>query len=209
MNIFGLKLQRRNAAHSAHANDNRWSEIAQWSSELGISTWGGEIVSMPQIHPFLFMGSRLSAQRIIDGQELKDTQGKVYAGQQFDTVCIASDSTCEYCNISERYKRFLLRDQEFRDASFLKHAVAAAAAMHAKLMKGKHILVHCHSGRNRCALAILMYCCKYTNFSYEHALYLIRLQNSKRFSMQSTLQNSSFTRYARLNWDKIRSNSTL
>ena len=189
---------------SKFEGDKKWARIAAAGRETGSSHWGKQIVKLDIIHPRLFMGSRLSAQEVIDKGRLKDQNENIYDAKQFHLVCVASESTCEYCSISDRYKNYEMQDREFQDDGFLETAVKTADHIHKKLSKGKHVIVHCHAGRNRSALAVLVYCARHTNMSYEEALHQIRLLNSSRFPMQSTLQNNQFTSSVRNNWDKIR-----
>ena len=188
-----------------YRNDKKWEELASWGSDLGLSTWGKEIVCMNTIHPLLFMGSRLSAQEVIDKGNLFDQNKYTYKGSKFHVICVASDSTCQYCESSNRFQQYDIRDVDHEDELFLQTAIKTADTIHSKLSAGKYVLVHCHSGRNRSALAILVYCARYTDLSYEDALYQIRLLNSSRFSMQQTLQNNSFTSAVRRNWAEIKS----
>jgi len=188
-----------------YKNDDKWNDIASWGASMGLSTWGEEIVCMKSIHPKLFMGSRLSAQSVIDKKDLVDQDKLIYKGRNFHLVCVASESTCKYCEISDKYKKYDIRDTNHEDDLFIKTAVKTADYIKRCLSRGRLTLVHCHSGRNRSALAILVYCAKYTDLTYENALHQIRLMNSSRFPMQSTLQNTTFTTAVRRNWDTIRS----
>ena len=187
-----------------YKNDNKWSDIASWGSDLGLSTWNDEIVCMSTIHPKLFMGSRLSAQSVIDKKDLIDQNNHRYKGNKFNLVCVASESTCKYCEISDKFQNYDIRDTNHEDDLFIDTAIKTADYIRKCLKRGKLTLVHCHSGRNRSALAVLVYCAKYTDLNYENSLYQIRLLNSSRFSMQSTLQNTTFTSAVRRNWDKIK-----
>lgn len=191
---------------SKFQNDGKWQEIASWGSDLGLKTWGKDVVCMSSIDPNLFMGSRLSAQEVIDKGKLIDQNMHTYNARNFHLVCVASASTCEYCVLSDKYQNYDIRDINHEDDLFLKTASKTADCIRRKLRWGKKVLVHCHSGRNRSALAVLVYCAKYTNKTYEDSLYQIRLMNVSRFPMQSTLQNSSFTSAVRRNWDDLRNN---
>lgn len=188
-----------------YKNDPKWRNIASWGSELGLNTWGTEIVKMDTIHANLYMGSRLSAQEVIDHGKLYDQYDNMYNARKFALVCIASKSTCEYCELSSKYSKFDVQDKDYEDDHFLKTVVKTADHIHKKLKWKKSVLVHCHTGRNRSALAILVYCAKYTEMTFEDALYQIRRLNSKRFPMQSTLQNTTFTTFVRNKWNDLKS----
>ena len=188
---------------SKYQNDKKWAEIVQWSSELGINSWGKEIVHMHTINKNLYMGSRLSAQEVIDKGNLIDQNKVIYDAKTFYLMCIASKKTCEYCEISSKYTSYNIKDDGTMDDESKKIIEKVADSIHKKLRRSK-LLVHCHSGRNRSALAILAYCARYTDYTYENALYQIRYLNSHRFPMQSTLQNSSFTSFMRSNWDSFK-----
>ena len=188
-----------------YKNDTQWRDIAAWGAELGLSSWGPEIVKMDSIHPNLYMGSRLSAQEVIDGGNLHDQHDAVHKAKKFALVCIASNSTCQYCEISSEYARFDMQDKDHKNDHFLKEAVKTADHIHRKLRWKKNVLVHCHAGRNRSALAILVYCARHTDMTYETALHQIKLLNSHRFPMQSTLQNNAFTSFVRLKWKELKS----
>lgn len=184
--------------------------MASFGKDLGLSTWGAGIVHMHSIHPRLFLGSRLSAQAIIDNGQLYDQNKKYYKANAFYSVCVAAGSTCNYCEISSKYKRYDITDSNHEDDAFLETVMMTADHIHSKLRRGKKVIVHCHSGRNRAALAVLVYCARHKDpkvWTYEKSLYEIRLLNSSRFSMQSTLQNNSFTSAVRRNWDTLRSAS--
>lgn len=187
-----------------YKNDSKWAEMASWGKDVGLSTWGAEVVSMTSIHTNLFMGSRLSAQQVIDKGHLVDQNRKRYDAAKFHLVCVASDSTCKYCEISNKYKKYDMKDKNHEDDEFLDTAIRTADHIHSQLRWGRKVMVHCHSGRNRSALAVLVYCARYTNYTYANALYQIRLLNQSRFPMQSTLQNNSFTSAVRRNWDDIK-----
>ncbi len=189
---------------SKYKNDKKWEDMASWGGELGLTSWGKEIVSMHTIHKKLFMGSRLSAQEVIDKGNLYDQLKNKYKGSQFNLVCVASESTCSYCEISTKFSKYDIKDQNHEDDAFLKTAIKTADHINNMLRRGRKVLVHCHSGRNRSALAVLVYCGKYTNLTYENALFEVRKLNSSRFPMQSTLQNTTFTSTVRKNWDDLK-----
>ncbi len=201
-NTFTAVVTASNDFH----NDEKWEEMANWGKDLGLATWGKDVVRMSSIHTRLFMGSRLSAQEVIDNGTLKDQDNKHYRASRFHLVCVASDSTCKYCTMSSKYKKYDIKDTNHEDTQFIKTAIKTAKCINNILKWGGYVLVHCHSGRNRSALAVLVYCAKYTNLTYENALYQIRILNSSRFPMQSTLQNTSFTSAVRNNWQNIRDN---
>ena len=186
-------------------NDPKWERIAStWSQELGMSSWGKEIVHMNTIHCNLFMGSRLSAQEIIDKGNLYDQNKQQYSGKDFHIICVASPETCEYCTMSDKFNSYRIHDRADVVADDIKDMIERIVCkMHKKLKKNK-VMVHCHSGRNRSALAILAYCAKYTKYTYGDALFQIRSLNSHRFPMQSTLQNNEFTSFMRTHWDEFR-----
>lgn len=192
-----------------YQNDKHWQELATWGKDLGLSTWGKEIVNMSPIHSKLFMGSRLSAQEVIDKGILRDQHNRFYTAKHFHCICVASENTCAYCSISPNHSSFDIKDRAHEDDAFLQKAVECAKKIRKKLKWGKYTLVHCHSGRNRSALVILIYCAMYTTLTYEEALYTIRKINSFRFSMQSTLQNTSFTSHVRLQWDNLKKHKSL
>lgn len=186
-------------------NDLKWQQIAStWSQELGMTSWNKDIVHMNKIHTNLFMGSRLSAQEIIDKGDLYDQNKQKYSGKEFHVICVASPETCEYCLMSNKFNSYKIHDQVDVVADDIKDMIQnVVSKMHNKLKKYK-VLVHCHSGRNRSALAILAYCAKYTNYTYGEALFIIRNLNSHRFPMHKTLQNSEFTTFMRTHWDEFR-----
>ena len=99
---------------------------------------------------------------------------------------------------------YCVRDIEQDDDAYLGVVETAAREVYAMLKKGKIVLVHCHSGRNRSALVILVFCAFYTNLTFEDAVYRIRKYNSSRFSMQSTLKNTSFIAHVRAKWAELR-----
>lgn len=187
-----------------YSNDKKWQELASWGKDLGLNSWGEEIVAMKSIHPRLFMGSRLSAQVVIDKGKLHDQDGNIYPTRGFHVVCVASAKTCEYCELSTNFKKYDIQDRNNQSDDFVEIAMETARHMHKKLKKHNHVLVHCHSGRNRSALAVLVYAAMYTQLSYEDALYKIRRDNSSRFSMQSTLQNNAFTAAINTQWLDLR-----
>lgn len=189
-----------------YQNDKSWEELAVWGKDLGINTWNKNIVSMESIHPKLFMGSRLSAQEVIDGKKLTDQNGKIYIASKFHVVCVASKKTCQYCELSNKYKGYDIQDRHEQSDEFLKTGIQTAKFIHKNLGAGKYVMVHCHSGRNRSALALLLYAALYTDMSYEVALHKIRMHNSSRFSMQKTLQNNQFTQTVKENWENLRIN---
>ena len=98
-----------------------------------------------------------------------------------------------------------MQDKDHKNDHFLKEAVKTADHIHRKLRWKKNVLVHCHDGRNRSALAILVYCARHTDMTYETALHQIKLLNSHRFPMQSTLQNNALTSFVRLKWKELKS----
>lgn len=191
-----------------YKNDRKWETMASWADELGVKSWGAEIVQISNIHPYLFMGSRLSAQAVIDRGKLIDQHDKKYDAGKFNVICVASDEVCAYCNTSSKYSSFEIHDRD-AETNFLAAAIAAADIIHKHTKQKKHVLVHCHAGRNRAALAILVYCAKYTMLSYTDALFHIRKSNSSRFPMQQTLQNNSFTSTVRMEWDNIRNHKNI
>jgi protein-tyrosine phosphatase len=152
------------------------------------------------------MGSRLSAQEVIDKGNLYDQNKQQYSGKDFHIICVASPETCEYCSMSDKFNSYRIHDKADVVADDIKDMIERVVCkMHKKLKKNK-VMVHCHSGRNRSALAILAYCAKYTNYTYGEALFQIRSLNSHRFPMQSTLQNNEFTSFMRRHWDEFREN---
>lgn len=187
-----------------YKGDKHWKTLASCGKDLSLKAWGDEIVCMHLVHPNLFMGSRLSAQVVIDKGHLKDLDGKIYLSHNFHTICVASEKTCEYCEMSKKFHGYDIQDRMNQKDDFLGTAIRTANQIHKLLKNGKLVLVHCHSGRNRSALAILVYAGIYTDMPYANALYNIRACNSKRFSMQSTLQNTQFTSTISLNWDNLR-----
>lgn len=196
------------AVKKKYINDQRWKELATWGKHVGVSSWGEEIVCMDSIHPKLFMGSRLSAQVIIDKKNLMDPTGNIYKADRFCVVCVASEKTCQYCEMSKKFKRYDIQDRHNQSDNFLEIAIQTAHHIRNKLRAGKHVLVHCHSGRNRSALAILVYAGMYTNMTYENALHSIKLNNSSRFPIQSTLQNNQFTSVISSKWNELKSKSS-
>ena len=184
-------------------NDKKWERLATFGTHLKTRTWGKEIVCMDTLHPKLFMGSRLSAQQVIDNAKLLDTNGIQHDTKNFFLVCVASGRTCEYCVMSNKYKAYDMQDRNKQSDDFLDTAVKTAKHIHSKLIQGKSVLVHCHSGRNRSALVMLVYAAMYTDLPYEKALYQIKKHNSKRFDMQSTLQNNQFTYTVSNNWNTL------
>ena len=150
------------------------------------------------------MGSRLSAQVVIDKGRLYDQNHKSYSPQIFETVCVASQKACDYCKISKKYKKYDMHDRQNQDDNFLSTAIETAEHIHNRLKKGKNVLVHCHSGRNRSALSILVYCAMYTDKTFDKALQEIRKQNSSRFDPHKTLQNTQFTSKVREKWDELK-----
>ena len=200
------KMGMINSKKSLYANDKQWANLASWGKDVGVNTWGTEIVQMKTIHPKLFMGSRLSAQQVIDKGKLSDQDGNMYDARKFRLVCIASESTCRYCTSSSKYTSYNMQDRQFTNDEFLKTAIRTAKHIHRHLKWGRYVIVHCHSGRNRSALAILVYCALYTDKTYEVALNEIRVANSSRFQQQSTLQNSKFTSVVSKNWTELQKN---
>ena len=198
------KSEAYTTASNKFANDTKWARIAAEGKLTGSSHWGTQIVRLDSIHRNLFMGSRLSAQEVIDKGRLKDQHQNIYDAKQFHVVCVASENTCAYCTISDKYKNYEMQDRQNQTEDFLQTAIKTADHIHKKLKAGKHVIVHCHAGRNRSALSVLIYCARHTNMTYEESLYQIRLLNISRFPMQSTLQNNQFTTSVRINWDKIR-----
>lgn len=187
-------------------NDKKWEQLASWSDELGVPSWSSSVVCMRDIHPNLLMGSRYSAQKLMDGDVIKDQDGTEYKNSRtMRILCTASKKTCEYCNYGLRYHLFVIRDASHDNNQFLRVAVRAAAMLQKLLSKNNKVLVHCHSGRNRSALVILVYCALYTNWTYAQSLHKVRTYNTSRFSMQNTLANATFTREVRMNWEAIRS----
>jgi hypothetical protein len=187
-----------------YKNDKKWENLANWGKGLGLKTWSDSIACMDSIHPKLYMGSRLSAQKVIDKQTLIDQHRNRIKGSRFNLVCVASQNTCAYCELSRHYKSYDIQDRSNQNDNFLHVAKKTARHIHGKLKYGSMVLVHCHSGRNRSALAILVYCGMYTNMSYEDALHKIRHDNISRFSTQSTLQNDQFTSTVRNNWQNLK-----
>jgi predicted protein tyrosine phosphatase len=187
-----------------YEGDTQWRTLASSGKALGMKTWGEEIVSMHPVHPNLFMGSRLSAQAVIDKRHLKDMKGQLYPSHKFNIICVASEKTCMYCEMSSKFHGYDIQDRMNQQDDFLGTAIKTAKHIHNMLTAGKLVLVHCHMGRNRSALAVLVYAGLYTDMTYENALYRIRLCNSSRFSMQSTLQNTQFTSTIRTNWKQLR-----
>ena len=200
---MGCSFSGQVSASSIYKNDHSWEEKAKWGKELGVNTWGKEIVCMDTIHKHLFMGSRFSAQQVIDNRTLTDQYGNIYSTKKFYTVCVASERTCEYCVMSSRFSRYNIHDRANQTDDFIAIAKQTAKQIRKKLRAGHHVLVHCHSGRNRSALAILVYCASYTYMTYENALLQIRRHNSSRFSSQSTLQNGQFTTSVREQWNQL------
>lgn len=175
-----------------YKNDKKWQDLASWGKEYGTSSWGKEIVQMHTIHTKLFMGSRLSAQVVIDKGKLYDQFQRIYPARKFHVVCIASENTCQYCEMSSNFKGYDMQDRHYETDVFIMTALKTADHIHKKLRRGKYVLVHCHSGRNRSALAVLVYALKYTNLTYEEAVHEIKQINSFRFPTQKTLQNDKF-----------------
>ena len=189
----------------AYQNDTKWEELAKWSEEMGIQSWNKNVVCMSTIHPCLLMGSRLSVQKLIDGATLCDQYGQVYAdSKRLHMLCVASSKTCQYCIASKRFNYFYVQDRDHNDDLFLDTVQKAARLLRKLLLMKRIVLVHCHSGRNRSALLILVYCAMYTDYTYAQALFKIRKYNSSRFRMQSTLSNSSFIASVRQKWDEMR-----
>lgn len=203
--LLKIKTKLSNVATSfdKYKKDIRWLDIASWGKELGVSNWGKDIANMKSIHPNLFMGSRLSAQEVIDKGSFVDQNKKIYKAGKFYCICVASDYTCEYCEMSKSYKSFDMNDRHDMEENWLDVAKKTAKKINSLLLSGKYVLVHCHSGRNRSALAILVYCAMYTNLSYSDAIHEIKSQNSHRFAVQSTLQNTTFTTKVREEWDNL------
>lgn len=193
------------SSKKTYENDKSWQALASWGKDIGVNSWDKNIVVMSNIHPKLFMGSRLSAQEVIDKGNLIDQNGTNYKASKFFVVCVASDRTCQYCEISSNFKGYDIHDRKNQQDDFLNTGIQTAKHIHRMLKKGNYVLVHCHSGRNRSALAILIYAAIYTNMSYENALHVIKKQNISRFPMQSTLQNTQFTQSVKQNWDKLKS----
>ena len=190
----------------AYRNDKKWAQLAKWSHEMGIPSWSARVVRMSSIHPGILMGSRLSAQSIIDGESLSDQDGTEHRdGKRFHILCVARMQTCGFCQHSNRFHSVIIRD---RDAStnieFLKNAQVAASLLFRLLQGGNTVLVHCHSGRNRSALVILVYCAMYTSLSFDASLYRIKNYNSRRFSRKDTLSNRSFVTKVKENWEDLR-----
>lgn len=185
--------------------DRKWRSLSQWGKELGVLSWTSSVVSMPSIHPNILMGSRLSVQELIDGNEVTDQFRTDYRMSDLVFLCAASSKTCEYCEYTDRARAFHLRDRHEHDSAFLELAVRAAQRLRTMLSKRERVLVHCHSGRNRSALVILIYAAMYTDLEYEQAVSYIKDYNASRFPRASTLKNTSFTRMVSANWGSMRS----
>ena len=186
-------------------HDKKWEKIAHWSHELGIPSWSTGVACMKTIHPRILMGSRLSVQRIMDGGTVTDQFAQKYSnGPSLVTLCAASESTCEYCSSSRRFHTFVMHDRSDSDGDFMLVAQQAARAMHGFLQQNKTVLVHCHSGRNRSALVVLVYCAMFTPCNYSNALLRVRTHNSKRFPPQQTLSNVAFRTELQRVWDELK-----
>ena len=187
-----------------YQNDPKWRELSNWGKELGVSSWRSDVVVMDAIHPNILMGSRLSVQELIDGNTIKDQHGGVYDFRRMHFLCAASARTCEYCSVTSQGTAFHLRDRNENDSKFLHDTIQAARHLRNSIKKKHFVLVHCHSGRNRSALVILVYCAMFTGLSYDDSVRLIKDNNATRFPRSSTLKNSSFTRIVKVNWEDLR-----
>lgn len=194
----------------AYRHDKKWGQLAKWSNELGIPSWSSSVVRMASIHPNLLMGSRLSAQSIIDGCAIKDQDETEHRdNKHFHILCVARSKTCSFCDHSSRFHSVVIRDRDIgSNPEMMDNAKVAADLLHTLLSKKKIVLVHCHSGRNRSALVILVYCARYTSLTFDASLFRIKRYNGRRFSEKHTLSNTSFVRCVRRNWDELRQGST-
>ena len=189
-------------------DDPKWRELSQWGKELGVSSWTSKVVLMPSIHRNLLMGSRLSVQNLIDGEEVVDQFKSSYNIHNIQFLCAASEKTCRYCDFTNKGVAFNLRDRDEQDSAFLANGIEAAFQLH-RMLARSHVLVHCHSGRNRSALVILLYAALFTHLEYDEAVSTIKNYNASRFPRESTLKNSSFTRIVKINWKDIRERRNL
>lgn len=193
------------SARHKYTNDKSWERLASEGRHIGLSVWNMNVARLVPLHSRLFMGSRLSAQQVIDGAHFKDQFGVTYEAKMFDIVCVASGRTCDFCEISEQYKQFHMFDRHGASSEdFINTSIQSARYIQTRLAKGRHVLVHCHSGRNRSALSILVYAAIYTTLSFEESVNLIRASNASRFPHRSTLQNRQFLIAVKENWEWLR-----
>lgn len=192
------------SSSSQFKNDKYWEDRAKWGKEMNMKTWNKNVSKMDAIAENLYMGSRLSAQQVIDKGNFSDQYGNIYDAKQFHTICVASGDTCDYCQTSSKYNNYHIYDRHNQSDDFLGTALVCARKMHKYLRRKKNVLVHCHSGRNRSALVILVYAALYTDLTFEESICKIRQCNSHRFEKSATLQNNQFTQLIKERWHTLR-----
>jgi hypothetical protein len=131
----------------------RWREKAKWNSS---------IAHLSRIHPNLFIGSRLTVQRILNNQAIRDQFGKYHRPSDFFLLCVAGNSVCSYSKCYKKSHSFYMRDRVYDDCEeMIKSTMHIAKDLYNLLSSGKKVLIHCHAGQNRAAFCVSIMAAKY------------------------------------------------
>ena len=181
------------ALNSEYEN-RRWREKARWNST---------IAHLDRIHPNLYIGSRLSVQRILNRQALKDQRGQYHPPKKFFLMCVAGDSVCSYSKCYRHSTSFYMRDRVYDDCdAIIQSTVPIADDLYKKLSRGVSVLIHCHAGQNRAAFCIAIMCAKYRLVPSEQEFFNIMYQDNSKRGIKLSLVNYTMRDCLRKYWSR-------
>ena len=183
-----MSCQANNAAE-----DIRWKQKAHWNSS---------IAHLKRIHPNLFIGSRLSVQRILNRQALKDQDGQFHAPSKFFLMCVAGNSVCMYSQCYRKSHAFYMRDRVYDSCDdMIAPAIEIADDMYRMLQSGKSVLIHCHAGQNRASLCIAVMAARYKLVASQNQFYNILREDNRKRGVKS-LANPNMQECLNQYWSK-------
>lgn len=165
------------------------AEMLRWRKK---ARWNSSIAHHDRIHPLLYVGSRLSVEKLLQGTQVKDQNDESYAFGDFYYVCVAGRSVCTYAHCCPVARGFYMRDRVYEDCSrVLQDIEPVVRHIHRLLQTGRKVLVHCHAGQNRAAFCVAMLSATYgMGESLERVIRIMREDNAKRDINQSLVNHT-------------------
>lgn len=172
----------------------RWREKARWNSR---------IAHISRIHPNLYLGSRLSVQRILMKQPLKDQNGVSHAPSKFYLMCVAGDSVCSYAKCYRNSKAYHMRDQVYDNCDeMIQRTEPIADNLYRQLTSGRSVLIHCHAGQNRAAFCIAVMAAKYRLVESDDEFVRIITSDNAHRNISTSLVNYTMRDCLRKYWEQ-------
>ena len=172
----------------------KWREKARWNSR---------IAHLNRIHPNLYLGSRLSVQRILMREPLKDQHGNSHIPSKFHLMCVAGESVCSYSKCYRNSQAFHMRDQVYDDCdAMVQRTLPIADDLYRHLTNGRSVLIHCHAGQNRAAFCIALMAAKYGLVASDDEFVKIMHEDNAHRAISTSLVNYTMRSCVRNYWER-------